>query len=150
MTSTRDFGNYLLATGVTLSIVVFKERHFKFDAIWDVAKILIPLIVFAGVTALPFIINFTSIAEGVKFVHSHTPLWQLLILWGYPLVLTIFFAKTLYKLKTKVAMADTFVLSLLITAWILIALPEIIYVKDIYAATHYRANTMFKLTYQNS
>ena len=30
----------------------------------------------------------------------------------------------------------------------LILLPEVIYVKDIYGGEHYRANTMFKLTYQ--
>ncbi|MBQ1317778.1 MAG: hypothetical protein IIY46_09940, partial [Lachnospiraceae bacterium] len=30
----------------------------------------------------------------------------------------------------------------------LVLLPEIIYVKDIYTGGHYRANTMFKLTYQ--
>ena len=27
-------------------------------------------------------------------------------------------------------------------------MPEVIYVKDIYGGEHYRANTMFKLTYQ--
>lgn len=30
----------------------------------------------------------------------------------------------------------------------LVILPELIYVKDIYTASHYRSNTMFKLTYQ--
>jgi uncharacterized membrane protein len=148
MTSTWDFGNYLLTTGITLSLVAFKVRQFKFSAVWDVAKILVPIVSAAALAALPFIIHFTSIAEGVKFVHSHTPLWQLLILWGFPLVLTLFFVKTLLKLREKITLSDIFILSLLTTSWILIALPEIVYVKDIYAATHYRANTMFKLTYQ--
>ena len=43
---------------------------------------------------------------------------------------------------------DFYILGLLITSWVLITLPEFIYIKDIYSVTHYRANTMFKLTYQ--
>jgi len=34
-------------------------------------------------------------------------------------------------------------------SWVLIIIPEIIYVKDIYIHSYQRANTMFKLTYQS-
>lgn len=148
MTSTWDFGNYLLATGFVLSLSAFKDRDFKFSAIWDVVKPIAIILLTGILTALPFMLHFQSIAEGVRFVHSHTPLWQLTILWGFPGLLTLVFIWLLTKLKQKITTSDFFVLSLLITAWVLIILPEIIYVKDIYAATHYRANTMFKLTYQ--
>ena len=39
------------------------------------------------------------------------------------------------------------VLALGVTALLLLVIPEVLYVKDIYT-THQRANTMFKLTYQ--
>jgi len=50
--------------------------------------------------------------------------------------------------STKVDLTDNFILILLAVAWLLILLPELIYVKDIYVSSHQRANTMFKLTYQ--
>jgi len=45
--------------------------------------------------------------------------------------------------------SDLFVLILLLVGTILVAIPEIIYVKDIYIPSYHRANTVFKLTYQS-
>ncbi|MBM3208796.1 hypothetical protein FJZ40_00685 [Candidatus Shapirobacteria bacterium] len=44
--------------------------------------------------------------------------------------------------------SDVFVLILILVSTLLIVLPEILYVKDIYIPEYHRANTMFKLTYQ--
>jgi len=44
---------------------------------------------------------------------------------------------------------DIFVLVLFVASTILIIIPEIVYVKDIYIPSYHRANTMFKLTYQS-
>jgi uncharacterized membrane protein len=96
----------------------------------------------------PFLIHFKSIAEGVGFVRSHTPLWQLAILWGFPALLTILLYIQMRLRKNWRNTSDYFVVALLLTSWVLIFLPEVIFVKDIYIATHHRANTMFKLTYQ--
>ena len=49
----------------------------------------------------------------------------------------------------KPLVTDFFVLILFAVATLLIIIPEIIYVKDIYIASYHRANTMFKLTYQS-
>lgn len=46
-------------------------------------------------------------------------------------------------------LSDIFILILLLVSTILIIIPEIIYVKDIYIPSYHRANTMFKLTYQS-
>lgn len=149
MTSTWDFGNYLLAIGFVLLFSSLRDN--KFDLLKTFLKTVRPMIFIITIglsTALPFIFHFESITQGIKFVHSHTPLWQLAILWGFPAVLTGTFVYTLRKNVDKITVSDVFVLSLLATSWSLIVLPEIIYLKDIYAATHYRANTMFKLTYQ--
>ncbi|MCL5090981.1 MAG: DUF2298 domain-containing protein, partial [Patescibacteria group bacterium] len=44
---------------------------------------------------------------------------------------------------------DFFVLILFLISTVLIIIPEIIYLKDIYIPSYHRANTMFKLTYQS-
>jgi len=98
-----------------------------------------------------------------------TPIWQLLVLWaghGFATLLSIFTAidmikrsksnttwtsKTVAWFRTE----DTtqikvliLVLSLGILSFVLLLLPEIIYMKDIYP-DHPRANTMFKLTFHS-
>jgi len=46
------------------------------------------------------------------------------------------------------SLTDIFVLILLTISTLLVFIPEIFYVKDIYIPSYHRANTMFKLTYQ--
>lgn len=115
---------------------------------FGIALRIILIIALAILTALPFILNFESIAQGIKFTHTHSPLWQLFILWGFPLILGTIFTSFIYTNSKKIKLADKFVLALIITSISLIILPEFFFVKDIYIASHYRANTMFKLTYQ--
>lgn len=45
--------------------------------------------------------------------------------------------------------SDWVVVVMIIISTLLIVIPEIVYVKDIYISSHHRANTMFKLTYQS-
>ena len=140
-TNTWDFATYGLVAGLAL---VFSER--------SIVKAATSTLLMAGVgllAAFPFLLNFSSIAEGLNFVHSRSPLWQLGVLWGFPAIMTfIFISFVLMPLKTKLKKADLFILALLVASWILILIPEVVFVKDIYIASHYRANTMFKLTYQ--
>ncbi len=49
----------------------------------------------------------------------------------------------------KLIPTDIFVLILFLVSTLLIIIPEIIYVKDIYISSYHRANTIFKLTYQS-
>jgi len=148
MTSVWDFGNYLLASGFILFVFNLRKYGLKLESIWKTAIGLLAIIFVSIITILPFFLNFVSIAQGLLFVHSHTPLWQLAILWGLPAILTIIFFYFLKKSGKKLKAPDFFIFSLLLAGWTLIILPEIFYVKDIYAGSHYRANTMFKLTYQ--
>ncbi len=95
---------------------------------------------------LPFSLNFNPMIQGVNLSDSRSPFYQLFILYGgfwliiFPYLLTI--------KKNKVKLVDKFVLSLIILATILVIIPEVIYLKDIYIFEHRRANTMFKLSYQ--
>jgi len=145
MTNTWDFANYLLVCAFSLFIHTLTQGIKKETLTKGIFKFL--TILFLGVVfALPFILNFKSIAQGIGFVHSRTPLWQLAILWGFPAINSLIFS--LFLLKKGAKTVDVFVLSLLFSSWILILIPEIVYVKDIYSPSYYRANTMFKLTYQ--
>jgi len=150
MTSTWDFGNYNILTGITFGYLALRENKVSLDAIFAAILPTLKVFVFGLLFALPFILNFESIAQGIDFVHAHSPLWQLAILWGFPaLLLFIFLIVTPITKFFKLSKPDIFVLALLTTCFILIILPEIVYVKDIYIASHHRANTMFKLTYQS-
>ena len=106
------------------------------------------------VFTLPFSLNFTPMAEGIRLSDAHSPFYQLFILhggfWMISLSYLVFLvaAKTLNK-KFQAKRADYFVLSAILLATLLIIIPEIAYLKDIYIYEHRRANTMFKLVYQS-
>lgn len=145
MTNAWDFANYLLVAGFVFLIYNLKKIGLRAEVLYKTAFPLIVIIVTAVIIGIPFILNFESIAQGIKLTHTKSPLWQLTILWGFPAIMSIVFFLRTFRSKLR---EDVFITAILIASWVLIALPEFIYVKDIYAETHYRANTMFKLTYQ--
>ena len=146
-TSSWDFAVYSMVAGVTIGFFNLYRFKLGLDFVWESLK-KVGLIVILGLgTALPFLLNFDSLAQGVGFVKLRSPLWQLAILWGFPAVFTAVFLLFLY-LRGKKNKVDFFILCLLISSWLLIAIPEFIYVKDIYVSSYSRANTMFKLVYQ--
>lgn len=126
---------------------------------------------------LPFSINFKPFVSGIGllcapqfltnlgkagpflFEVSHcqkSPWWQILTLHGFFYFFVFsFIIFIISKIKIKnsyikinnILPTDGYIIILIIISTLLVILPEIIYVKDIYPE-HYRANTMFKLTYQ--
>jgi uncharacterized membrane protein len=84
---------------------------------------------------------------------TRSPLWMLLILWGFPLFIVISFVFSKIRLTAKrltlnaLHPTDLLVLILALASFILILIPEFFYIKDIYPA-HFRANTLFKFSYQ--
>ncbi len=119
--------------------------------------------------SIPFSINFRPFASGIGvlcapqfltnlgsvgpllFENDHcqrSTWWQLLTLYGFFYFFVISFCLFILRLKNKIKSEDIFILSLILVSSLLILIPELIYVKDIYPA-HYRANTMFKLVYQS-
>src|SRR5690606_33898291 len=85
MTNTWDVGNYLLTTGFVfggfaLASFFTKKKPKLKDFMSEMVKVVRNLMIIALiaiVTLIPFYVNFKSIAQGVDFVKSHTPLWQL-------------------------------------------------------------------------
>jgi uncharacterized membrane protein len=101
----------------------------------------------------PWLLSFESISEGVRIATEHSPLWQLLVLWLPHVVmssLALFTAlQQFIKVKSIKKLPPQLVLliAMIVLAWILLMMPELVYMKDIYP-NHPRANTMFKLTFQ--
>lgn len=79
---------------------------------------------------------------------QHSPLWQLLTLYGFFYFFVISFCIFMYKKTKELNLQDIFIFILILFSTLLIIVPEFIYAKDIYPQ-HYRANTMFKLVYQS-
>lgn len=104
-------------------------------------------VVAALVLAAPFLLGFDPIASQIKLSGGQTPLWQLAVIYGH--VLLPFAALLVGMVRSRgerPAWTATAVLGA--TAALLVALPEIAYVKDIYGDDHRRANTMFKFAFQ--
>ncbi|MFA6184827.1 MAG: DUF2298 domain-containing protein [Candidatus Shapirobacteria bacterium] len=151
MTNAWDFAIY----GLLFAIFTF-FLNLKNDSKTAIKKTFINgilTIICWFIFSLPFSLNFTPMGNGIKISDNHSLFYQLFILYGgfwliiLPLLL-LFSIKKIKRKKINLQTSDIFVLAIIITATLLIIIPEIIYLKDIYIYEHRRANTMFKLTYQ--
>lgn len=119
---------------------------------------------------LPFNANFDPMAKSMALCLNHTPVFQLLVLWGTHLftgalfVVYILRRRSVEKNDMDAAAVygrgrisrflagmnpiDLFACGLFVCGLIFILLPEVVYVVDIYSGDYKRANTMFKFTYQ--
>lgn len=162
---TINFWDYPIYTVVGFLVFLYsnlKNYERKRDGI--IASIIqtITVFVISYIISLPFSLTFQKMSSQIKLTYTHTPLWQLLILWGLPtFVVLYYFISTMFKKLEKdgrknwliryienLNIADAFIIILGCSAIGLVIAPELVYVKDIYAS-QYRANTMFKLTYQS-
>lgn len=106
------------------------------------------------VFSLPFSLNFIPMGQGIKISDGHSAFYQLFILYGgfwlicLPILILLIKKLLTKKGKSEIKNSDLFIIAAIITATLLIIIPELIYLKDIYIYTHRRANTMFKLVYQ--
>jgi len=147
MTSTWDTMTVGLFLGLLGLVTVFIYPHYFLPFL---KSALIVAVVFF-LTTITWWLSFDSIAEGVARVTERSPLWQLAVLWSghvvFSLIALCILLKKLPQKPIRPPAAKLFLITLILSAWALIVLPEIIYFKDIYTG-HPRANTMFKLTYQ--
>ena len=141
MTNAWDLAVYGLFFGLFLLLI---QKNF-----WLTISSGLLTILFWYLFTLPYSLNFIPMAEGLKLVDARSAFYQLCVLYGGFWLISIPFVFFFIRhLKLDIRNSDIFVLTLLITATILIIIPELIYVKDIYINEHRRANTMFKLVYQ--
>ncbi len=147
MTNAWDLPIYFLVLALLIFISHFQKYRLKIKTFSQTLFLSLVSLVLAFGFTLPFQIHFKSLFGGIAFVDFHSPLWMLLVLWGFPLFMTFSFLFLLKK--QKLLQTDFFVLILLLVSWFLIIVPEFFYIKDIYIHSYQRANTMFKFTYQS-
>jgi len=108
-----------------------------------------PFVSGIGIVCPPnFLINLGAIGPFL-FEPNHcqrSPLWQLLILYGFFIFWVVSFLILTYKRK-RLNFIEPLLIIMMLFSLFLIIVPEFIYLKDIYV-TYYRANTMFKMVYQ--
>ena len=157
-----DFVIYFVVTGGVMlfgNIVRLGGRIRKILAVTIVQAL--ELLAVSYLVILPFTIQFDSMVDGVGIAKYHSYFYQLLVLWGIPVLLVLVFVisllreklkqvehKSLYSLMAATDAPDLFALITGLCAFGLILIPELVYVRDIYENGNARANTMFKLTYQ--
>lgn len=101
----------------------------------------------AALTAAPFLGHFVPFASGIEPAPARTPHWQLLVLHGHALPALALLAALVVAARGRGA--GLFPVALVLTAAVLlIALPEVVIVRDIYGLDYARANTMFKLGFR--
>jgi uncharacterized membrane protein len=100
----------------------------------------------AALTAAPFLASFKPFANGVLPVASRTPLWQLLVIYAHVLPAILLIPMLALRRNQVVPLLPIAVVA--VTGLLLVAIPEVIFLKDIYGDDHARANTMFKLTFR--
>ena len=168
-----DFPIYFVVCG---SLIFFMNLRKYRDDLTGFAIVMggqaVAAFLIGTVACLPFTLTFDQISTEIGFTHTHTVFYQFMVLWGLPIICTLFFIICLLieqgklpsvkgkgnrkaKAESKagenrkpIAYPDLAALLLALCALGLIYMPEVIFVKDIYSGEHYRANTMFKLTYQ--
>ena len=137
MTNTWDVAVYgLLMTIFCLVSLIGRKLE-----VIDVARAGIVILGSAVTVAGIWWIGFESISNGIGVVKDRSPLWQLAVLWTGGVVASIL------AFVTRAEEKRTIILTLLLTIFALLIIPELVYARDIYP-NHPRANTMFKLTYQ--
>ena len=143
MTNTWDVASYtMLLTVVALLRLVTTQNGVS----WIIVS-LIRVYFFTAVAVVIWLLNFSSISNGMGIVVERSPLWQLAYLWTIHLVFTVAAGIVYISRLRKKTLENIIIPALIASAILLIITPEFVYVKDIYTSNP-RANTMFKLTFQ--
>lgn len=101
-------------------------------------------------TMAPFLAHFEPHASGFLPTHSHTPVWQWLVLFGLQAGLAVAGCVVAFGQGRAFVAAPARRLLLLMTAGgiVFALIPEFWYLKDIYGPVFYRGNTAFKFGFQ--
>ncbi len=136
-----------------LSFALYKTKNTKQSVILKIVAAFASSFAIANILALTFSLNFTMFSNSIKLVPTTTEPWQFVLVWGAHLVgvlVLIAIVATQFKRERQQKLlfaTNVFMLAVAVYGVILIIVPEIVYVVDIYYG-HVRSNTMFKFTYQ--
>ncbi len=163
MTNAFDGPIYILL----ILILLFFMHNFTAAFFKSALTVIISFVIFS----LPFSLHFKPFVSGIgvncspeflvklgklgPFLFEKgncqvSPIYMLLVLWGFFWVNFILFSLT-KRFQTTIddhrSTIDLFVFTIFSFCTMLLIIPEFFYIKDIYPE-HFRANTMFKLGYQ--
>ncbi len=147
-----DFAIYFVVTGALIVFCDIKRLGATVQAFGGIALKAVFVTVISLVTPLAFTLHFVKMESGIKICETHTPISKLMVLWLIPVAVTVCLIIWLYSKKRAESGIDKTCQAALLAFCLctigLIAVPEVVYVKDIYGGDNNRFNTMFKLTYQ--
>ena len=173
MTNAWDGFIYLLLTLLVFTFFFLYRNGKKIfswgENLYELLKNFLTIILGFVAFSFPFSLNFKPFVSGIGvlcapsfltdlgnlgpflFEVNHcqkSPLWQLVLLYGFFYFFVISFILFLkFKKNYKISKSDIFILVLILLSSLVLIIPEFVYIKDIYPQ-HYRANTMFKLSYE--
>lgn len=140
-----DFVIYFVVTGGVLlfvNIIRFEGKTVRILAVTAVQAV--EIIAVSYLVILPFTLKFDTMVQGVALAQHHSLWYQLVILWGLPVILTVLLIlsilmeklkgmkkKSLYRLMEAVSIPDLFAIIMGLCAIGLIVIPELVYVRDI-------------------
>ena len=101
MTNFWDFPIYFVVAG---AIILFSNAviyQFSLDTVKLTALQAVVVLVIAKVVALPFTLNFDQISTTIRLNYYRTPIHQLMVLWGLPVILILIFICDRYSVLTR-------------------------------------------------
>ncbi|MBR4542870.1 MAG: hypothetical protein IKO53_01530 [Lachnospiraceae bacterium] len=159
MCSSWDVAIYYVVAGSILLALNIRNHKKILNVVILTAVQGVMFILGGLIVSLPFVVSFVPMASGVAFTSKHSRFYQLVVMWGLPFGMFIAFFVMLLKNRAGKSLREFLrnllpdELYLMLTCMCsagLVLIPEIIYLKDIYAGSYERFNTMFKLTYQTN
>ncbi len=101
MTSTWDYIIYLTVTFFILCYVNIDRYKFSLHGVKKILLDMLKVIIISQTMILPYTLKFKSMTSGIGIVHATTPLYQILVLWGYQMFLSVFFVLFMFKAVKK-------------------------------------------------
>lgn len=147
-----DFAIYFVITGGVVVLCDMYRNGFNRKTLFGIWVKALIVIVLSMVIIIPFNMSFNKMSSHIMLSELHSPLWKLLVLWGFPFIVTgflliwIYFGngrKIIFRAASKIGL-----LAITLCSMGLVISPEIIFILDIYGLENARFNTMFKFTYQ--
>lgn len=150
MTNTWDFLSYGLLLAVAGALALAFDGPLTIARLFAYGAQGLAVAFLAIIVALPHLTAFTAFAEGVTWAEGRTPLWQFAVIFGnlaIPAACVTVVAFRYVASERRMPSWAIAIAALSLTALLLLVIPEILRVKDMYGYDHRRANTVFKLSY---
>ncbi len=155
-----DFPMYYVIAGAIILFCDIRRYGFKVSTITNVLLKGAVILLIGAVTIFPFNLTFNKPVSGIHLTDRHSPpdryflVWSVHIIIPVSLLIYVIAGRIMRNRKTASSAVKRFNIHELVMIAVtlcglgLLALPEFIYVKDIYGDNFQRYNTMFKLTFQ--